>query len=218
MIHPADTSVQTGQDSLQSGNFPWYDSKSDAFREVEKPVEETQHETTISAPSAISMPIASVFGWAVLFLVIATLLYFLIRAFIDADMRPRVKSEEKRTGKARRIEALPMNLDARESDLLAAARRFYEQGNYAQAIVYYFGYQLVEIDHRQLIHLTPGKTNRQYLREMGKRMQLRALVDQTMVVSEAAYFGHHAPPREVFEMCWARQQEFHNLLGQEVRT
>ena len=54
-------------------------------------------------------------------------------------------------------------------DLLAEARRHYQAGNYGAAIVYLFSFQLVQLDQRQIIRLAKGKTNRQYLREVGPR-------------------------------------------------
>ena len=108
-----------------------------------------------------------------------------------------------------------MQVDEQETDLLAAARRHYAAGNLTRAIVCYFGYQLVELDRRQIIFLTQGKTNRQYLRELGQRTQLRQLVNQSMVVFEDAFFGHHAPPPERFEACWSRLAEFQKLVGRE---
>ena len=58
-------------------------------------------------------------------------------------------------------------------DLLAEARRHYQAGNYGAAIVYLFSFQLVQLDRRQIIQLAKGKTNRQYLREVGPRDPLR---------------------------------------------
>ena len=51
----------------------------------------------------------------------------------------------------------------------ALARLYEKRGNFNQAIIYYYSYQLVTLDRRQVIRLAKGKTNRQYLRETGRR-------------------------------------------------
>ena len=77
-------------------------------------------------------------------------------------------------GDAARIESLPFPVAAGRLDLLAEARRHYQAGNYGAAIVYLFSFQLVQLDKRQIIRLAKGKTNRQYLREVGPRTPLLA--------------------------------------------
>jgi hypothetical protein len=100
-------------------------------------------------------------------------------------------------------------------DLLAEARRHYEAGNYGAAIVYLFSFQLVQLDRRQIIRLARGKTNRQYLREVGPRISLRKLVEQTMVAFEDVFFGNRQLRRDRFESCWARLEEFETLAAAE---
>jgi hypothetical protein len=152
--------------------------------------------------------------WFTLVVVIAFILYFLVRTFLRSK-RETVSVALPDAGHAQRIEALPMQVDEKESDLLAAARRHYAAGNLTRAIICFFGYQLMELDRRQLIYLTQGKTNRQYLRELGQRTALRQLVSQTMVIFEDAFFGHHEPPPARFEACWSRLAEFQKLVAQE---
>ncbi len=45
----------------------------------------------------------------------------------------------------------------------------------------------MELDKRQFIHLDRGKTNRQYLRELGRRVDLRRLLEPTMVAFEEVF-------------------------------
>jgi hypothetical protein len=59
--------------------------------------------------------------------------------------------------------------------------------------------------------LSKGKTNRQYLREVGHRAPLRQLVEQTMVAFEDAFFGRHSLDQTRFESCWFRVGEFEKL-------
>jgi hypothetical protein len=101
-----------------------------------------------------------------------------------------------------RLEDLPFPLEPIDGDLLSAARRASEHGKYDHAIVLLFSYQLLELDRRQRIRLAKGKTNRQYLRELGARPQLAELLTTSMVAFEDVFFGGHSLDRERFEGCW----------------
>ena len=67
----------------------------------------------------------------------------------------------------------------------------------------------------KLFRLTKGKTNRQYLREIGPRRRLRDLVERTMIAFESVFFGHHPLDQRRFEACWSQVAEFQRLLDQE---
>jgi hypothetical protein len=214
--------VKSGGKALTSHHsYPWYDPQSDSLRPITLKEEPPPSQSSPSEPlnlgwlNALSLIIQYLVYFA-LAAAIAAVCYFIIKAFLNRQKDEAQGEPIPEAGRARRIEALPMNLDEKEADLLAAARRYLAEQNFAKAIVCYFGYQLVELDHRQIIHLTQGKTNRQYLREMGQRRQLREIVGDTMVVSEDAYFGHHAPAAERFNACWSRLAEFQKLVKQEV--
>ena len=101
-------------------------------------------------------------------------------------------------------------------DLLAEARRCYQQRKFGEAIIYFYSYQLVRLDKNHCIRLTQGKTNRQYLRELGPRMTLRRLLEQTMIAFEDVFFGDYAITQARFESCWRRLDEFERLLAEEV--
>ena len=93
--------------------------------------------------------------------------------------------------------------------------KYYQAGNYADAIIYLFSYQLMQLDRNRWIRLAKGKTNRQYLREIRKRrhreaaMDLQELSKETMVMFEDSFFGHHALDQQRFESSWNRLDEFH---------
>ena len=92
-------------------------------------------------------------------------------------------------------------------------------GDYSEAIIYLFSYQLVELDRHHVIRLTKGKTNRQYLRET--RAAARALhrsSETTMIAFEDAFFGHKTLTREQFEQCWQRLDEFQAELDRQERA
>jgi hypothetical protein len=113
------------------------------------------------------------------------------------------------------IEKLPFQLPRTQGGLLAEAQRLYELGAYGEALIYLFSYQLVALDQHHLIRLARGKTNRQYLMELGRRPPVRGIFERTMIAFEDFFFGRHAVDRERFESCWRRLDEFHGHLGRE---
>jgi hypothetical protein len=112
------------------------------------------------------------------------------------------------------VEALHFLGRRSRDDLLGQARRHYEQGNYAEAIVYLFSYQLVQLDKGALVQLSSGKTNRQYLRELAGLQPLKRLVEHTMLTFEDVFFGGRGLDRAGFETCWSQLGDFESLLAQ----
>lgn len=113
------------------------------------------------------------------------------------------------------MENLPFPVKRPQADLLGETRWHYEQGNFGEAIIYLFSYELVQLDTHHLIRLAKGKTNRQYLRELKADSSLRAILRQTMLTFEDVFFGHYELSRERFEACWRRLDEFHSLVAAE---
>jgi hypothetical protein len=113
-----------------------------------------------------------------------------------------------------RVEALPFPVKRKRGNLLDEARRHYQEGRYGEAVKYLFSYQLVQLDKHQLIRLAPGKTNRQYLRELAGPNGLGELLERTMVVFEDFFFGNRTIGRDRFESCWSHLGRFEALLGE----
>ncbi len=111
-----------------------------------------------------------------------------------------------------KLAELPFATGSAGGNLLDAAREMYQQANYDQAIVFLFGYQLLELDRHQRIRLWKGKTNRNYLYEVRDDYWLSKLLTETIHTFEASYFGKHAVSREQFESCWERMDRFHQHL------
>ncbi len=191
--------------------YPWYDAGHDALQpvkvEVPPPPERLENSGSLG-------DLLRVLVWTLLALALAALAYLLLRAFA-ARRHEASPVAEVADGDADRIESLPFPVAAGRLDLLAEARRHYEAGNYGAAIVYLFSFQLVQLDRRQIIRLARGKTNRQYLREVGPRISLRKLVEQTMVAFEDVFFGNRQLHRDRFESCWTRLEEFETLAAAE---
>ena len=219
---PADpvTANETAKEKLaeRGSNFKklnnWYDSSEDQLRRIELVEPEYKPQRRYNEGDFSALKSFFVYAiWTIIGLALLALAWFLGRGLlgflrtedIKADLG--VLAEEKR-----RIEALP--LEGRRSDVpfLDMARKLYEQGNYAEAIVYYFSHQLIELDRRKCIRLTRGKTNRQYEFELRHRAELQDIYNKTMIVFEESYFGNQPPDRARFESCWLLQDRFRSLL------
>src|SRR5439155_25852548 len=120
-------------------------------------------------------------GMLVVFLLLV--LIFFIRRFRSSpgNAAGDAAGEARRLSDVDRIEALPFRVPTGQGDLLSQATELYRQGRFAEAIVLPFSYLLVEMDRHQVIRLAKAKTNRQYLREIGRRRSLPTLVERTMI-------------------------------------
>jgi hypothetical protein len=204
--------VTSGRDALDHWfRYPWYDAKTDAVRRVK--VSEPWH---LNWNWSFFGSALQVLGWTVVVLLVAALIYFIVRALWQRERRKSGKGEVEPAGGADRVESLPLPVNARRLDLLAEAERCRQQGEYGRAIVFLFSHELLQLDKHGRIHLARGKTNRQYLREIRPWPALGGLVEQTTLLFEDVFFGHHTLERPAFEACWSRLQEFDNLVGNTV--
>ncbi len=244
-IFQAVTAGVDGQESVESGrealdrwwDYPWYDAQADSVRRVDVPepwdfswLWDWIPELDFSWLGDWLSPLGSLFqwpttllgwiAWIMVVLLLGALMYLLMRAYGKRQLdqaRTAAAASDTDENDAARIEALPTLVSTDQLDLLGEARRLYRAGQYGRAVVYLFSFQLVRLDKRQIIHLRKGKTNRQYLREIGRRTPLLRLVEQSMVAFEDVFFGHHQLPKARFDACWARLDEF-ELLTQEGAT
>jgi hypothetical protein len=219
-------SIRAGGKALDRwiGGYPWYDPRTDDLRRID--VSESWLEKFfrwLHSNLNISWP-ANLFDWLYWLAVAAlfALLAYLSYRFWKAAERGRQTGEEggKRdeedaeAAQARRTEAQLAPVARSRSDLLAEARRNYNEGRYNEAIIYLFSHELVELDKHRLVRMMKGKTNREYLAELGARLALRRLLEQTMVAFEDVFFGNYAIDRTRFESCWLRLDEFEALAAE----
>ena len=129
---------------------------------------------------------------------------------LAAVAEPASPAHDDRRGPADRSPALS---GRHAASFRCSARRgcFPASRELSAAIIYLFSHQLLQLDRRQVIHLTKGKTNRQYLREIG-RPPLRQLLTRPWWPLRTR-FRPSRLDRWRFEGCWSRLPEFESLLA-----
>lgn len=191
-----------------SATFPWYDAEKDSL-----------------APLALRadpppkkgfswLPVLQWAAWILLgigLLLLIGLIVYSIRYFRGAGPIVERTAEHEAVVESEGVEALPFTAQRSQGDLLGEARRLYESGNYSEAIVYLFSYELVQLDKFAVIRLARGKTNRQYLRESVKAPPHKQLLEATMHTFEDVFFGRRVLDRAGFEACWNHVSLFENL-------
>jgi hypothetical protein len=231
----SEKAIETGRRALRESNsYPWYDPQTDELRRVdvrpdrsaENLNRQSQWQTKPWKPApapAWSWPVWLSRLFQILAIVLALvifglLIWLLVWAFMRREAGVEVASSGSEAADARgdvdRIENLPFQVKRPQSDLRGEAERHYRDGNYREGIIYLYSYLLVQLDRRQVIRLTKGKTNRQYLREVRQRPELVPIFELTMIAFEDVFFGDHPLSRSEFEECWNRLDEFHRLLDQ----
>ena len=231
---PAVTAGRQALDAWWWRSYPWYDKAADSVAPVDVSdpwymklafwdwFEWPDWQWSGISPGGLRWPTTLMqwVAWIGIAAVLAMLVYWMIRAYRQREparrkQKPKGAKGDSAADDRRRAEALPVGAPRVPDDLLGEAQRRYEQGDYRQAIVYLFSHQLVELDKSHLIRLTKGKTNRQYVRELGRSVPLGGLVYETMRVFEDVFFGNYALDRARFESCWRRMDEFDTLVAGE---
>jgi hypothetical protein len=201
--------VSAGAEALDSWwDYPWYDDQTDGVRPIEvKP----------KAPSPVSTPRnpgsswdLEWLGWVLIVALAIGVLWMLLRVYWTGGFRRAGAGNANVIGgpaNIDRLEELPFRLEQPAGDLLSEARRASESGDYDRAIVLLYSHQLLELDKRDAIRLTKGKTNRQYLRELRLYTGLAPLLATSMVAFEDVFFGGHSLSHERFEECWRQAMQ-----------
>lgn len=207
--------VPAGARGLRSGGFPWYDAGEEELVPIDKPSERQQRNwqgPRLNLGPMFSQILQIAFI-VILVALLCGLVYLLIRAFLKREGDSEASGELVKvlTDEAR-IEELPFNVREPNRDLLEQARLHYDRGEFNEAIVYLYSYMLLHLDKNQIIRLSKGKTNRQYLRELNERPTLSGLLERTMVAFEEAFFGSHQLQRDDFEGCWSQLDRFHQSV------
>jgi hypothetical protein len=205
----AQKSITAARDALNHASFPWYDGTKDGLRALALRPEREPWRLPHFSLNWVAWVVLVVLGLALI-----AVAFLLLRSIRAGRSRSAALERSELLLHADAVEALPFMADRSRGDLLAEARRHYQQGNYNEAIIYLFSYELVRLDKSALIQLAKGKTNRQYLRETSHAQPIRRLLELTMVTFEDVFFGRRGLDRGGFEACWNRLDEFERLLAE----
>lgn len=210
---------------VRAGRVPWYDRQHDTLRRLA--VEPAPPPARAAAPQTLpkGRPAARAHPWlgamlqglglGVLAVVLGLISVALVASFLRQEQQETtVRKVIASRRDADRVASLPLALDAAPAELLAQARRLAAEGQFSEAIVYLFSYELLLLDQQQVLRLAPGKTNRQYLRETRDRPALAAILARTVQAFEAAFFGHKTIAAPTFAACWQDLEAFHAELAQ----
>ena len=229
---PKPDPVEEGKESLSgAAQFPWYDRRTNEVRPLHMTPRrdadsqnraskwtntDKQTSGTQLGRTSFFGPLLQGVGLTVLVVLLFVIAYLVATAFLkeeiseEAALRRVVESSRD----VDRVEELPFHIRKPSGDFLSEARRLYEAGQYSEAIIYLFSYQLVQLDRHHVIRLAKGKTNRQYIRESRQRPAVRPILEQTMYSFEDAFFGRKSLSREQFERSWQQLEAFHAELVQ----
>ena len=213
-VNAEDPAIEQGRQALRSGwiNPPWYNAEEDRAQRVH-----LWQSWNLQASGNFEW--VTVLFWiligVVLFLILVIMVRIYLRRLPTSPTKKKLTSGTSHATAEAKVESLPFQLERRTLSLLEEARRHAAKGDFARAIVYLFSHQLVELDRRHLIHLTRGKTNRQYLRELLHYPALHELIEPTMVTFEEVYFGNRSLDRQRFDSCWQRLDSFNAALHGE---
>jgi hypothetical protein len=207
--------IDSARKALTDGHNPWYDSQTDSLQamELEAPERSTNlgdWSWLLSALSDILVGLVYVLLGLAVAAIVGLLIWFALK--IKRGDKVVRKRQDDAVEVLDQVEALPFMAERSRDDLLGQARRHYEQGNYSEAIIYLFSYELVELDKFSRIHLAKGKTNRQYLRELAGAAPPRAPLERTLLAFESVFFGRRTLDRGAFEACWNELPQFEAQL------
>lgn len=201
-----------GSKSVLGERYPWYSSESDGTRFI--PFEEIKQPSNWGSDFSLAAVIFKWFMFFLMFIAFLLLLYLLVwlaylyipglRKFTEAG-----KAEDERK---RRIETLPIEAQEEIGDLLGAAIRAYERGDYKRAVVLYYSHLLVLLDQYEMIRLHRGKTNHEYALELSRYPSRLPHYQDTMFVFEKTYFGDYPLDLAEFEPIWSQRKSYINLV------
>ncbi|MEM9412799.1 MAG: hypothetical protein AAGA30_16930 [Planctomycetota bacterium] len=227
----AQTPSQAGKDQFQSRGFNWYDAKTESLVDIpRRPVYQAKTldrgdiaraaaqkntNNTPAAPTATSnawTTALSTTAWIIIGLIFLTIVGLLIWFFLKMEQsstRSSDSSIDEEIDVVDRIRNLPFQLEENQKgDFQQLALNAAKRSDYGRAIVLLFTHALLFLDRQQLIQLKKGKTNRQYLNEIGDHPEITKYFKMLMIPFEDTFFGAHKIDERVFETCLGGLETF----------
>ena len=233
-----------GKSIAGSRQFPWYSADTDDAVFVPFPKEWEYKERSVRDRSSFWNFFSSFWNffaqmgyWTMFVIGLIVIAFILVLAWYvfyrNKDIFRRLWKKEEFKERKRRLETLPEEARDMFDDLLGAAKRAMETGDYRTALIYYFSHQLVWLDLHGLIRMHKGKTNHEYARELVVWPEYRRVVwpeyrqrqatevlgyyEQSMSLFESVYYGDHPITRLRFLGLWEDRQKFSLAVREEKR-
>jgi hypothetical protein len=196
--------------------FPWYDAAADGYRPMVAAVPRVP-----SAPDVSLDGLGSVAKWgmiAALMALLAGAVWLLVRYGLDRRGGKRTRREQTAAVLGTEaLEALPEAARRHDGDLLAEAERLAAAGDHAGAMVFFHGWQLVQLHGRGVIELARGKTTRRYAAEVAAAAApLAPLFRRSNRLFEDALFGRLPVAAAAFAEVWEQRDAFRAPPAGEV--
>ena len=212
-----DAKQALGKSPIGFRQYPWYSDETDSADFVPFPKEPNRNPTP-AGWGDFGLLLAKMGYWAVLGIAILVIAFLLVLAWYliyrNQDLFHRLWKKDEHKERQRRIETLPEEARDVFDDLIGAAKRAFESGQYRLALIFYFSHQLVWLDMHQLIRMHKGKTNHEYARELKQAVEVLAHYEKSMSLFEAVYYGDHPITRLQFLALW----EYRNDFSQAVKS
>ena len=211
---PAEPTASAPEDlareALVKQKPPWYDAGKDAFRPMVRGEPSVPRQSVDTSALAGIGAIAKWTMITILALLLAGAIWLVVRHGLD--WRNDAGGERAVTAAvlgAEALEALPEAARRHDGDLLAEAARLATAGDHATAMVFFHGWQLVQLHGRGVIELARGKTNRRYAAEVAAAAPaISALFRRSNRLFEDALFGRLPVAAADFAQVWERREEF----------
>jgi len=199
------------RDAVVKQKFPWYDAAADTYRPMVAALPPAPPPSPV--PVVRLEGLAAVAKWlmiAVLVALVAGAVWLLVRYGLDIRGSERTqRGAAAAVLGAEALEALPEAARRHDGDLLAEAERLAAAGDYAAAMVFFHGWQLVQLHGRGVIELARGKTNRRYAAEVAAAAPLIVgLFRRSNRLFEDALFGRLPVAAAAFAEVWDQRDAF----------
>jgi hypothetical protein len=204
------------REAVVKQKFPWYDAAADAYRPMVATVPQAP-----PAPDVSLDGLGGVAKWVMIAALVALLagaVWLLVRYGLDLPGAERTRrGVAAAVLGAEALEALPEAARRHDGDLLAEAERLAAAGDYAASMVFFHGWQLVQLHGRGVIELARGKTTRRYAAEVAATAPpLALLFRRSNRLFEDALFGRLPVAAAAFAEVWEQRDAFRAPPAGEV--
>jgi len=178
---------------------------------------------SLSAPSQLVMQglagLGKILVVALLIVAVLAVVYAIVRFIVLRRRAGGAPATQPAGVDDDRLDALPEGARLAAGDLLGRAAAHAERGEFGRAMLFFYAWQLRELDARGALELARGKTNGQYAREVARAAPAAAgLFRRSGRLFEDAFFGSLPVVRDDFLAVWQERQLVAELLVAEPRS